>query len=152
MQTVLQMAAVALSLLAAAGAVHAADGDALPVVKQAVYSGQTITADMIDLKPRAGLPQGASAFVTDGQSLIGKMARRTLLPGQPIPKAAIREPFIVFQGKTVPVVFQSGTVVITGIAQALESGSEGDLISARNTESGIVIRGVVQSDGTLRAQ
>jgi flagellar basal body P-ring formation protein FlgA len=151
MQTVFQTGAVVLSLFAAGGAL-AADGDALPVVKQAVYSGQTITADMIDLKPQPGLTLGASAFVTDRQNLIGKMARRTLLPGQPIPKAALRDPYIVFQGKTVPIVFQSGTVTITGVAQALESGSEGDLVSARNPESGMVVRGLVQSDGSLRTQ
>jgi flagellar basal body P-ring formation protein FlgA len=151
MHALLRISLAALSLLAA-GAAYAADGDPIPVLKQAVYSGQTITADVIDLKLRPGHMQGAGGFVTDGQSLIGKVAQRTLLPGQPIPRAAIREPYTVFQGKTVPVVFQSGTVIITGIAQALESGSEGDFISARNTESGIVIRGVVQSDGTLRAQ
>jgi flagellar basal body P-ring formation protein FlgA len=152
MQTLLRIAGVVFSLLAAAGAAYSADADTLPVVKRTVYSGQTITGDMIDLKPGAGLLQGVNAYVTDAQNVIGKVARRTVLPGQPIPKAAIREPFIVFQGKTAPVVFQSGTVIITGMAQALDSGSEGDLVSARNTETGIVIRGVVQSDGSLRAQ
>ncbi len=151
MQTLLKAAGAALWLLSA-GAAFAADGDAmLPVLKHAVYPGDIIAADMVDLKPSAPI-QGASAFATDSQSVIGKTARRTLLPGQPIPKAAIREPYIVFQGKTVPVVFQSGTITITGVAQALESGSAGDIVSARNPDSGVVIRGVVQSDGALRAQ
>jgi flagella basal body P-ring formation protein FlgA len=74
-----------------------------------------------------------------------------LLPGQPIPRVAIREAYVVIQGKTIPVVFQSGTVTITGVALALESGSAGEMISARNPDSGIVIRGIVQPDGSLRA-
>ena len=104
----------------------------------------------IALKP-AARAKGVGAFATDVESLVRKTARRTLLPGEPIPKVAIREAYIVFQGKTVPLVFQSGTVTITGAALALESGSAGETISARNPDSGVVIRGVVQPDGSLRA-
>ena len=151
MKALLHMSAAAASLWAA-GAVFAAEGGvALPVLKHTVYPGDVITAEMIDMKP-GGSAQGASAFVTDSQALIGKTARRTLLPGQPIPKPAIREPYVVFQGKNVAVVFQEGTIIITGMALALELGSAGDMISARNPDSGVVIRGVIQSDGTLRAR
>jgi flagellar basal body P-ring formation protein FlgA len=151
MKVLLQMSAAAASLWAA-GAVLAADGDvSLPVLKHAIYPGDVITAEMIDQKQAAPM-RGAGAFVTDSQTLVGKTARRTLLPGQPIPKQAIRDPYLVFQGKNVTVVFQEGTIVITGVALALESGSAGDLVSARNPDSGVIIRGVVQSDGILRAQ
>ena len=128
-------------------------GDAvtqLPVARRTIYPGDTITEDMIALKG-ADQIRGVGALVTDPESLIGRTARRTLLPGQPIPKVAIREAYVVFQGKTVQVIFHSGTVTITGIALALESGSTGETINARNPDSGIVIRGVVQPDGSLRA-
>ncbi len=105
---------------------------------------------MLTSKPAEEI-RGAGPLVTDEESLIGKTARRTLLPGQPIPKVALRESYIVFQGKTVPIIFQSGTVTITGIALALESGSAGEMISARNPDSGVVIRAFVQPDGSLRA-
>jgi len=142
--------AVVLSLLLAGTAL--ADGvDAqLPVAKQTIYPGDTITEDMVTLKPAAQI-KGVGALVTDTESLVGKTARRTLLPGQLIPKVAIREAYVVFQGKTVPVIFHSGTVTITGIALTLESGSTGEIINARNPDSGVVIRGVVQPDGSLRA-
>jgi flagellar basal body P-ring formation protein FlgA len=141
-------AGVALSFLAAA---VAAGGELMPVLKLTVYPGDVITADMIEMKP-ATAPQGRAAFVTDSQTLAGKTSLRTLLPGYPIPRTAIREPYVVVRGKTVPVVFQSGTITITGVAQALESGSAGEMVSARNPDSGVVIRGVIQPDGTLRAQ
>ena len=128
-------------------------GDAatqLPVARRTIYPGDTITEDMIALKG-ADQIRGVGALVTDPESLIGRTARRTLLPGQAIPKVAIREAYVVFQGKTVSVIFHSGTVTITGIALALESGSTGETINARNPNSGIVIRGIVQPDGSLRA-
>ncbi len=144
-------AIVALNLPAAA---TASDNGGLAVfaaVKVTVYPGEAITAEMVDLIP-AGHFSGLGSAVTDKESLAGKIARRTLLPGQPIPKSAIREPFVVQQGKTVPLFFQSGSITIIGAALALESGSAGDLINARNPDSGTVIQGVIQADGSLRAQ
>ena len=142
--------AVVLSLLLAGSALADGAGAQLPVAKQIIYPGDTITEDMITLKPAPQI-KGVGALVTDAESLMGKTARRTLLPGQPIPKVAIREAYVVFQGKTVQVIFHSGTVTITGIALALESGSTGEIINARNPDSGVVIRGIVQPDGSLRA-
>ena len=143
-------AAIALSLSLADCVVAEDAATQLPVARRTIYPGDTITDDMITLKD-ADQMRGVGALVTDADSLIGRTARRTLLPGQPIPKVAIREAYVVFQGKTVQVIFHSGTVTITGIALALESGSTGETISARNPNSGIIIRGVVQPDGSLRA-
>jgi flagella basal body P-ring formation protein FlgA len=122
-----------------------------PALKLALYPGDTITADMIMMRPAVSI-SGLGAIVTEKDSVIGKVARRTLLPGQPIPKNALRDPYIVLQGKTVPLIFQAGNITITGAAQALESGGAGDVIGARNPDTGVTIRGVVQSDGSLRAQ
>ncbi len=127
-------------------------GAVFPAVKVTVYAGDAITAEMISLQPAAGRLSGLGAVATDKQSLIGKIARRTLLPGQPTPLNAIREPFAVLQGKTVSLIFQSGNITITGVGLAMESGSAGDIVNARNPDSGVVIRGVIQADGSLRAQ
>jgi flagella basal body P-ring formation protein FlgA len=151
MRILLRTAGTIALFLALAGAVLADDAAApIPVAKQIIYPGDIITEDMITLKPAAQI-KGVGALVTNVESLIGKTARRTLLPGLPIPRVALREAFVVFQGKTVSVIFHSGTVTITGVASALESGSAGELISARNPDTGIVIRGIVQPDGSLRA-
>lgn len=143
-------ATAVLSLLLPGSALAGDAAALLPVAARIIYPGDTITEDMITLKPAAPI-KGVGLLATDAESLIGKTARRTLLPGQPIPKVAIREAYVVFQGKSVPVVFQSGTVTITGVALALESGGAGEMISARNPDSGVVIRGIVQPDGSLRA-
>jgi flagella basal body P-ring formation protein FlgA len=143
-------ATVVLSLFLPSSVLADDAGALLPVAKRIIYPGDTITEDMITLKPAAQV-KGVGLLATDAESLIGKTARRTLLPGQPIPRVAIREAYVVFQGKAIPVVFQYGTVTITGVALALESGSSDEMVSARNPDSGIVIRGVVQPDGSLRA-
>ncbi|MGC1587558.1 MAG: flagellar basal body P-ring formation chaperone FlgA [Rhodomicrobium sp.] len=144
-------AIVTLNLPAAAPASDNGRPASFAAVKVTVYPGQTITPEMVNLVP-AGHFSGLGTAVTDEETLAGKIARRTLLPGQPIPQSAIREPFIVQQGKTVPLIFQSGNITITGAALALESGSAGDLINARNPDSGSVVQGIVQADGSLRTQ
>ena len=41
-------------------------------------------------------------------------------------------------------------MTIIGIASALEAGSAGERVRARNLDSGVTIVGTVQPDGTLR--
>ncbi|MGO9984524.1 MAG: flagellar basal body P-ring formation chaperone FlgA [Rhodomicrobium sp.] len=148
----LRAAAAIVLLLPQAGAALGGGGSvAYPVLKQMVYPGDIITDDMIAMKREAQLT-GFGPVVTDRHMLAGKAARRALLPAQPIPKNAIREPYAILQGRTVTLFFQSGLITITGIATALESGSAGETVNARNTDTGIVIRALVQPDGTLRAQ
>jgi flagellar basal body P-ring formation protein FlgA len=143
--------ALALCVPAAAFAYDASGLAAFPVLKVAAYAGDTITPEMVVLVP-AGHQSPLASIYTDRESVIGKTAQRALMPNQPIPRNALREPYMVLQGKTVPIVFQSGSIIITGVAQAMESGAAGDIVSARNPDSGAVVHGVVQADGSLRAQ
>jgi flagella basal body P-ring formation protein FlgA len=89
--------------------------------------------------------------VLEAQSAaIGKVARRTLLPNQPIALNAIRDPFVIAQGKQAFLVFKADGLTITSSAVALQNGGVGDIVTARNADSGIVVRGAVQADGTIR--
>ena len=54
------------------------------------------------------------------------------------------------RGTSVQVVFQQAGLSITAYASPLQDGSAGDVIRVRNTDSGVIIRGVVQPDGTVR--
>lgn len=65
--------AVVLSLLLAGSALADGAGAQVPVAKQTIYPGDTITEDMITLKPAAQI-KGVGALVTDAESLIGKTA------------------------------------------------------------------------------
>jgi flagellar basal body P-ring formation protein FlgA len=145
------VAMIAICFMAQAFAYDATGFATYPVLKVTVFAGDTITQDMV-VAIRAGHQMPLGNIATDIESVVGKTARRTLIANQPIPRNALREPFLVLQGKTVPLVFQSGTITITGIAQAMESGSAGELVSARNPDSGAVVHGIVQADGSLRAQ
>jgi flagella basal body P-ring formation protein FlgA len=90
-----------------------------------------------------------AAAMPSRASLVGKVARQTLLPGRPVTQAALREPHAITQGQTTLVIFQSGALTITGNAIALQSGATGDVVSVRNVDSGRTIKGKIGADGAV---
>lgn len=143
------VAATLAAMLAGVACAWAANID-LPVPRITIYPGDTIAADQLTDRAFVAASVTRSAVFEDRQTLIGKVARRTLLPGQPIPVNAIRDPFLVNQGKSALVVFETGGLVITMQATALQNGSAGEVVTLRNPDSGVVIQGTVERDGSVR--
>ena len=145
------VAALAWALLVAplAGLPALADELELPVPRMTIYPGDVIGEE--HLIERAFIAHTvARATVYDRrQAVVGKVARRTLLPGQPIPIAGTRDPYVVAQGNVALVVFEATGLKITTNAMALQNGSIGDVVTLRNIDSGAIIRGTVASDGTV---
>ena len=132
--------------------VQAGEGDdiALPVPTVTIYPGDVIEDDKITDRLFIARTVARGSVIESRNTVIGKVARRTLLPGKPIPANAMRDAYAIAHGKPALLVFQSGGLTITSTAIALQNGSIGDFVSARNADSGIVIKGTVQADGTIR--
>lgn len=128
----------------------ASESDLLPVPAVTIYPGDPIKSEW--LADRAFSPdspaRGKVALSRD--AIIGKIARRTLLPGAPIPLGALSAPKIVANGAKVRMVLEEGVLTIEAYGAALQDGSVGDLISLRNLETGLTISGIVQTDGSVR--
>jgi flagella basal body P-ring formation protein FlgA len=148
-----RMAGLALSLVGAGAATAAAAGSSaaviLPVPAATIYPGDHISADMLTEKQfyvQAGRPH---AFVEDPAPVIGKVARRTLVAGKPIPNNAFAEPHLLTRGVATEALFKSGGLTISALVVPLQNGSLGAVVQARNVDSGQIISGIVQEDGTL---
>jgi len=122
----------------------------LPVPRLTLYPGDVIGDDQIVERAFIARTVARSTIHEAREALIGKVARRTLLPGQPIPINGVRDPYVVTQGKNALVVFEEGGLTITTNAMALQNGGIGDLVSLRNVDSGTIIKGTVASNGTVR--
>ena len=122
----------------------------LPVPRAAIYPGDIIGDDLLYGRLFIAHTVTRSSVIEARGDVVGKVARRTLLPGQPIPVTAVRDPYVVTQGKSALVVFRSEGLTIMTHATALQSGGTGDVISVRNIDSGSIIKGTVQADGTVR--
>jgi flagella basal body P-ring formation protein FlgA len=145
------LAAVAfLAALVIANTGNAAPPEYLPVANATIYPGDAISEAMLT---DAAFPAGTSAnfpVVTTHGEIAGKVARRTLLPGHLILRNAITEPAVVEKGSIVAAVYQDGELTITASVLALQSGALSQAIQVRNVDSGKVIVGAVQADGSVR--
>jgi len=139
--------AAVLALLATGPVQAAPEAVTLPVPAVTLYPGDVI-AD-VHLVDRAFRVAGRVA-VDNRLSLVGKVVRRTLLPGQPIPLNAVDDPKVVRRGVPTQVVFRESDLVITGIVEPMASASVNEMVKARNPDSGLIVVGVVQADGTIR--
>jgi flagellar basal body P-ring formation protein FlgA len=128
----------------------AANGVALPVPATTIYPGEIIDDTMITERTVQPSQVGRLMIVLDRSELLGKVARRTLLPGRPVQIIAVAEPDLVPRGTNIEVVFQQGGLTILAQAMTLEAGSAGDVIRVRNLDSGVIINATVQADGTVR--
>jgi len=128
---------------------RAASIEHLPVAAVTIYPGDTIAADMLT---DGTFPPGTTAnfpLIASPEALIGKVARRTLLPGRPIARNTVAEPELVQKGKIISAVYRRGALTITASVLALQSGALDDAIQVRNIDSGKVIVGTVRADGTV---
>ncbi len=139
-----------LVLVGTAQAGLAADGIALPVPTTTIYPGQIIDETMITDRTVQPAQVGRMMIVPHRSELLGKVARRTLLPGRPVPVVAVAQPDLVSRGAPIEIVFQEGGLIILAHATTLEAGSAGDVIKVRNMDSGLIIKATVQTDGTVR--
>lgn len=121
----------------------------LPVPTLTIYPGETITSAMLTEKKFSGPAQSLNAAIASRDAIIGMTAKRTLLPGRFIPTNAVKPADSVKQGALTAAVFKSAGLTISTYAVALRSGVEGDVIEARNPDTGVTLRAMVQADGTL---
>lgn len=125
-------------------------GQSVPVPRVVIYSGSVISDAVLEERDVTLGSDPVQSWHLSRSGLVGKVARRTLLPGQAIPLLAVKAPDLVKAGKPVTLVFASGRLTITGSAIALQAGGPGDRISLQSPESGAVVRGTITQDGSVQ--
>jgi len=143
--------ALSVAILASAGSRAAlAEERILPVPSITIYAGDTITESMLKDRTFPENYRYRTAVIESPRVLAGKMARRTLLPGEPIPMNAVDDPKLVTRGVQTQIVFEEGGLAIMGTGIPLQSGTLGETIQVKNVDSGRIITGRVQPDGRVR--
>lgn len=120
------------------------------VPQSVIYPGQKISREMVRevevINPN--LRPGYARIIAE---VDGFVTKKTLLPGRIIPVSVLRDSYLIERGKNVALVFSNNKIVITAQGIALENGGLGEVIKARNLDSGVIISGIIMQDGTLRA-
>ncbi|MCK0207906.1 flagellar basal body P-ring formation chaperone FlgA [Starkeya koreensis] len=122
----------------------------LPVAASTIAAGETITDAMLAERPfPAAVATQYPVAVSRGQ-LVGKVARRTLLAGNLVPTMAVGESQLVTRGVAAEIRFEKDGLSISATGVPLESGVVGAVVRLKNADSGKIVTGVVQSDGSVR--
>lgn len=126
-------------------------GDDIEVVvpQIVIYPGSKIEEGLLTTKRLRANSLLREAVFTSRSQVAGFIARRTLVPGQPIAKDSVRAAYVVSQGQPVAIQFQSGAITIVLTGTAVQSGSVGDVIGVRNSDTGRVVRARIAEDRTL---
>lgn len=138
--------------VSAAGVPALAAGIDLPVPRQTIQPGDEIAReDLIERRFPARTAQQFAVHTQRGH-VVGMVARRTLLPGQPIPVNAIEKQMLVKRGEPARLMFQEQGLTIIMQVEALQNGGAGSFVRVRNVDSGLIVSGRVQNDGTIRVE
>ncbi|WP_371311837.1 flagellar basal body P-ring formation chaperone FlgA [Pseudovibrio flavus] len=121
----------------------------IPVPNLVIYPGDLIEEGMLTQqrvlkRSIAGMP-----IHRHEDAILGKEAKRTLIPGHPIALNATREPLIVRRGTLAKLIFREDGLEIIAVVEPLQSGAVGETVKAKNLDTGLQVVGVVQEDGTL---
>jgi flagella basal body P-ring formation protein FlgA len=146
----LAVAGLASGLLAApfAGAEDLDMGKAV-IPTEAIYPGDIISSGQLEEVPVTN-PNLTGDYAKSIQDVVGRVSKRTLLAGRTISISALRQPFAVTRGSNARLVMSMGDMTITAAGTPLDDGSVGDMIRARNMDSGIIVNGTVLENGTIR--
>ncbi|WP_245449124.1 flagellar basal body P-ring formation chaperone FlgA, partial [Rhizobium leguminosarum] len=116
-----------------------------------IYPGDTISSAQLQ-EVEVTNPNLAGDYAKSVSQVEGLVSKRTLLPGRTISISALREPYTVTRGSNIRLVFQLGQMTISAAGSPLEDGATGQMIRARNMDSGVIVSGTVLADGTVHVR
>lgn len=116
--------------------------ESLPVLKNRIAAGQTITKSDVEwMQVPAGRYGGG--YIDRIEDLIGQSPRRPLAAGLPLRSADIGKPEVITKNSLITMVAQGPGLTITTTGRAIEAGSLGDVIQVMNLQSKKTVQATV---------
>ncbi|GGD99373.1 flagella basal body P-ring formation protein FlgA [Rhizobium sp. BK591] len=116
-----------------------------------IYPGDILSASQLQ-EVEVTNPNLAGDYAKSVSQVEGMVSKRTLLPGRTISVSALREAYTVTRGSSIRLVFTLGAMTISAAGTPLEDGSTGQVVRARNMDSGVIVSGTVLADGTVHVR
>lgn len=118
------------------------------VARHDVQRGAIISANDVELA-KISLVSAPEAPLQDTSEVVGRLAKKTLLAGQPLLARNLDLPLAIKRNQVVSVEVSVGGVLIQGRARALTEGRVGDPVMCANVDSKQQFQGVVRKDGVV---
>ena len=113
-----------------------------------IYPGQEIETGQVH-EVDVTNPNLIDGYARKVSEVEGMITTKTLLPGRTIMVSSLRHPYTVKRGDKIVLVYDNGGLRITASGTPLADALTGDLIKARNTDTGVIISGTVMADGSI---
>ncbi len=123
----------------------------IPVPKNIIYAGQQISSNLLRDRVVPVKYLNRVSVIKDYSEIVGKVAKVTLVPNRPIPSNTIAEPYVVKVNVRTTLLFNRGALRITAEVMPMNAAREGELVRARNLQTGVIVYGTAQRDGTIVA-
>jgi flagellar basal body P-ring formation protein FlgA len=146
----LRMAAVGVAIVPAAAMAAGPSATSIPVPTVTILQGDVLADELVIDQSVVASEKVLRNYFTSREAVLGKVARRVLPKGHAIPINALREPHLFKEGERVVLMFATGGLSIETSGVALQPGVLGSLVNVRNADTGVVVRGVVQPDGSVQ--
>jgi flagellar basal body P-ring formation protein FlgA len=130
-------------------------GSAIETVEAAVLTRNVERADMLKssdiiVERRPKLEIGGDAAVRG--SALGMQMRHSMRAGQALRVADLAKPDLVQKDQGVTLIYQTAGLYLTTRGKAIDSGTEGDVVSVLNLQSKRTVTGVVTGRGQVTIQ
>lgn len=123
----------------------------IPVPKNIIYAGQALSANLLGSRSVPVSYTHRVSIYKDTARLIGKVARKTLMPNQPIFTNNVVEPDVVEVNRKTLMLYNAGGLKISAEVSPLNAAKAGEPVRARNILTGIIVYGTANADGTIQA-
>jgi flagella basal body P-ring formation protein FlgA len=126
----------------------------LKLYKEVYVAKETIKRDEIieeaDLvKVRRNIDRVTSAYITDKDSVVGKVASRTIGSNEVIAGNSVVTPPIVKEGDRLTIVYETPNLLLSAQGVSLAKGRVGDRIPVRNVDSKTVVYAQVRDKNVV---
>lgn len=118
------------------------------ITARQIDTGQTITADDLQLKRLPAGETPAPAALTAVEQAIGKVPVTTLGQGLTLRNNMLRNPYIIYQNQQVTLVATGDGFSVSNEGKALGNAMEGQQVQVRS-KSGQIIRGTAKAPGIV---
>jgi flagella basal body P-ring formation protein FlgA len=129
----------------------------LKLYKEVYVARDTIRRDKVieeaDLmKVRRNVDRATGDYVTDPQTLVGKVATRTINPKEVIADQSVVTPPVVRSGDRITIIYDTPNLRLTAPGISMSIGRLGEKIPVRNADSKVVVYAVIQDENTVQVQ
>lgn len=121
-----------------------------PVPTTTIYAGDLIKPAMLREQHYPDTYRPRLPVIATTAEAVGRVARRTLLPGETIPANTLDEARLVTRGGPTQIVFEEDGLKISTLGVALAHGGFNATVRVRNVATGRIVLGIVQADGSVR--